>query len=398
MANILIYIPGINQDYGGTRQYAVTLIKMLHEIKSNQYFIYHDVNDSEVIQAIAGKQGFKLVTTSDIEVKEVVYKNVTFQRLNGLPVLGKLRFKRKFIITTDLETYCHRNKIKIIHCPYQFLPQVKGVKLITTLHDIQEIHFPEFFSAEQRAYRATNYLDFLRRADSVVVSYSHIKQDLLHYFDVPEQKITILLLKMEKLWFDKFSQADIITLPLNLAPKQYLLYPANAWKHKNHLFLLDVLAYIRDKFNLHINVFFTGNFNITNGQLIIEKSTQLNLENQVSFLGVVEENILYSLYKQAVGVVIPTLYEAGSFPLMESILLNVPVICSNVTSLPETIGNVKFVFDPENINDFSEKVIQLWKDEEFRKYNLEQLKLQADLLKKNNPFPNLQKLYRELSA
>ncbi len=398
MPNILIYIPEINQEYGGTRQYAVTLIKMLHEIKANQYFIYHDVNDAEVIQAIAGKQNFKLVTTSDIEVKEIVYKNVTIQRFNGLPILGKLKFKRKFIITTGLETYCHRNKIEIIHCPYQFLPQVKGPKLITTLHDIQEIHFPEFFSAEQRAYRATNYLDFLRRADLVVVSYSHIKQDIIHYFDVPERKITILLLKMEKLWFDKFSHGDIIAQHLNFLPKQYLLYPANSWKHKNHLFLLDVLAYIRDKFNLHINVVFTGNFNTLNGQLIIQKSKKLNLHNQVSFLGVVEENILYSLYKQAIGVVVPTLYEAGSFPLMESILLNVPVICSNVTSLPETIGNIKFVFDPEDIIDFSEKIIQLWKDQEFRKDNLNQLKLQADILAKNDPFPILQKLYKKLSA
>jgi glycosyltransferase involved in cell wall biosynthesis len=200
------------------------------------------------------------------------------------------------------------------------------------------------------------------------------------------------------LWFDKFTKADVDTLPLSLETKQFLLYPANAWKHKNHLFLLDVLAYIRDKFNLQINVFFTGNFNSLNGQLIIEKSTQLNLQNQVLFFGVVEENILYSLYKQAVGVVIPTLYEAGSFPLMESILLNVPVICSNVTSLPETIGNVKFVFDPENLSDFSEKLIQFWEDEEFRKDNLKQLKLQSDILTKNDPFPTLQKLYAELTA
>ena len=98
------------------------------------------------------------------------------------------------------------------------------------------------------------------------------------------------------------------------------------------------------------------------------------------------------------GVIIPTLYEAGSFPLMESILLNVPVICSNVTSLPETIGNDKFVFAPYDIDDISKKLIQFWNDEEFRKGNLRQIKLQADKLKQNDSLPVLQKIYNDFNA
>ena len=67
----------------------------------------------------------------------------------------------------------------------------------------------------------------------------------------------------------------------------------------------------------------------------------------------------------------PTLYEAGSFPLMESILMGIPVVCSNVTSLPETIGDNQFVFDPNNINDIAEKIIKIWDDENYRADNLD---------------------------
>ena len=91
----------------------------------------------------------------------------------------------------------------------------------------------------------------------------------------------------------------------------------------------------------------------------------MDLNNQVKFLGLVSEEVLYSLYKNTTGVVIPTLYEAGSFPLIESIYLGRPVICSNVTSLPETIGDPRFMFDPTKINDIQEKVRMLWSDESF---------------------------------
>jgi glycosyltransferase involved in cell wall biosynthesis len=396
--NILIYIPHLSQKNGGIRQYAVTLLKMLHEIKGNQYFIYHDVNDPEVIQAIADKSEFSIVTTNDIETQEVVYKKVPIYRFNGIPVLGKLKFKRKFVITNNLESYCERQNIQIIHCPYQYIPKVEGVKLISTLHDVQEIHFPEFFTAEGRASRANNYLDYLRRSDSVIVSYKHIKEDLIKYFNVPEKNIKTILLQMGKLWFDKFSDKDITPLPFNLESKKYLLYPANAWKHKNHLRLIEALVRLRDKENIHINLVFTGDFSGEYGKCIVEKTNQLGLEKQVTFLGIVEENVLFSLYKKAFGVVIPTLYEAGSFPLMESILLDVPVICSKVTSLPETIGNQKFIFDPFDIDDVVRKILCIWNDENYRADNLTQIKLQANKIKENDSLPILQKLYAELSA
>lgn len=396
--NILFYIPDLRQEMGGIRQYAVTLLKMLQKIKGNQYFIYHDLNDKEVLQAISDKPEFTLITTNDIITQEEVYKKVPIYRFNGIPVLGRLRVKRKFIVTNDLTDFCKKHDIQIIHCPYQYIPKVKGIRLITTLHDVQEIHFPEFFTAETRAYRATNYLHFLRHADAVVVSYHHVKNDLIKYFDVPEKNIKTILLQMEKLWFEKFSDKDIAPLPGNLDNINFVLYPANAWKHKNHLALIEAIALIRDEHNIQLNVVFTGDFNSDNGRFLIQRTKQLGLEKQVVFLGLIEENILFSLYKKAKAVVIPTLYEAGSFPLMESILMDVPVICSNATSLPETIGNEKFVFDPSDIHDISNKLIHIWNNEDFRKDNLKQIKIQAAKLKENNPLPVLQKIYEELNA
>ena len=88
---------------------------------------------------------------------------------------------------------------------------------------------------------------------------------------------------------------------------------------------------------------------------MIEKISELNLSEAVHFLGIVPEEDLISLYKNSSLVVIPTLYEAGSGPLYEAMRYQVPVICSNVTSLPDTVSNDEFLFDPNDMKSYQKK-------------------------------------------
>ena len=105
---------------------------------------------------------------------------------------------------------------------------------------------------------------------------------------------------------------------------------------------------------------------------------QYNLQNQFTLVGIVNEAELYNLYKNSQGVVIPTLYEAGSFPLVESILMEIPVICSNITSLPETIGNQEFIFDPNSVENIAKKIELLWINENYRNLRENYIKLKTN--------------------
>lgn len=81
---------------------------------------------------------------------------------------------------------------------------------------------------------------------------------------------------------------------------------------------------------------------------------------------------------------------------MESILMGIPVVCSNVTSLPETIGDNRFVFDPSRINDIADKINKIWFDEVFRIENITLLKKQALKLNNNNTASKINKIYEEI--
>ncbi|MCZ7616700.1 MAG: glycosyltransferase [Ignavibacteriaceae bacterium] len=138
--------------------------------------------------------------------------------------------------------------------------------------------------------------------------------------------------------------------------------------HKNHLRLLEALKEVQKRIP-DIKLICTGNK--TDYYSSIEKKLkELGLEDSVKFLGIVPEEDLIGLYKNTSLVVIPTLYEAGSGPLYEAMRYEVPVICAKTTSLPETIGDERFVFDPKNTEDLANLIDKMLTDDKLRAENL----------------------------
>ncbi len=392
--NILYYIPAIGQEMGGIRQYAVALLKILSKDTGNKYFIYHEVNDPEIMAVLNHNTQLKLIETSKANKKEW---NVFLNKVKRKASAYFTRFSKTKLENDLLDKICKKHQIDIIHCPYQYLPQSKNTKSICTMHDVQELHFPEYFSPEDRAYRAVHYLEYIKHADKIIVSYQHIKNDIIKYFQTPADKIQVCLLEMDNLWFDKYSVTDIeplISIGINGA---FIFYPANTWQHKNHYKLLEALTLLKEQGFSAIKVVCTGHKTPYFENVLKPFIEQHKLHDQIIFAGILEEKLLYSLYKKCRGVIVPTLYEAGSFPLMESILLDVPVICSNVTSLPETIGDMSFVFDPEDATDISQKLKQLWEDDEYRKKSIENCHKQAIRLKSTGAFDKIMALYSSLN-
>ena len=230
------------------------------------------------------------------------------------------------------------------------------------MHDVQEFHFPEFFSATERLHRSINNLKSVSESDHIIVSFDHIKNDLMKYYSINSEKISVCPPPFADNWFATKNETDWKTLESKYSiSKKYLLYPAATWPHKNHIFLIEALSKVRESFS-ELNLICTGNK--TDYINVIDKRiTELDLKNCVHFLGIVPEEDLIGLYKNSSLVVIPTLYEAGSGPLYEAMRYQVPVICAKTTSLPETINNPKYVFNPNIIDDLVSIIKRMLSDE-----------------------------------
>jgi glycosyltransferase involved in cell wall biosynthesis len=131
---------------------------------------------------------------------------------------------------------------------------------------------------------------------------------------------------------------------------------------------------------------------------VLAQVDELKLSDAVLFPGIVPEDELRWLYEHTALVTIPTKYEAGSFPLFEAMLLGSPVICSHVTSLPETIGDRRFLFDPDDTESLASLIFRMLTDNVFRQENLANSATQAERLRRVNAAAYFYDAYRQLLA
>ena len=93
---------------------------------------------------------------------------------------------------------------------------------------------------------------------------------------------------------------------------------------------------------------------------------------------------------------IPTKYEAGSAPLYEAMRYSVPVICSNVTSLPNTIVDEEFIFNPDDVAEIGGKIKRMLTEEDFRVRNIENSTRRLKELSEMNYADNFIYVYKSL--
>jgi glycosyltransferase involved in cell wall biosynthesis len=314
--------------------------------------------------------------------------------LAGL-ALDLLHFPTQTMLHPDMQTpYC------LTMYGVQELPHlVPPVPYIITMHDVQELHFPENFTPAQRAIRAVQYWKALEKASAAIVSFDHVKQDLIKYFGLPEDKVRVCPIPFRDISLPETTTAAAESYARKYAAwTPFLLYPAHTWRHKNHIRLLQALRRLRDDGGQNLKLLCTGGTAHHYHAEVLRQVDELGLSEAVRFCGIVPEDELRWLYERAALVTIPTKYEAGSFPLFEAMLLGSPVICSHVTSLPETISDPRFVFDPDDDESLASLIFRMLTDSVFRQENLANSAAQVERLRRVNAAAYFYDAYRRLLA
>jgi glycosyltransferase involved in cell wall biosynthesis len=385
--NILIYAPRVSKKWGGIYQYTESIISILSEDTTNHYYVYIN-NDQQGLADLC--RDLPHITIIPESIPHSYFPYIWKALINLLP------FSKRFI-PKKFDRIVRRYKIDIIHSTYNEIP-VTDCKTIISMHDLQEEHYPAFFSTKERIYRSISHRFSIVNATRIIVSFSHVKEDIKRIYHQPDSKIYIRLLNMKKLWFQKYTPADVDRSFTETMPAGFLLYPAAVWEHKNHLNLIRAIIRLKEE-HMNIPLICTGNHNLPYFNNVIRPLIeQHQLQDQVKFLGIIPEKELYSLYKTARCVIVPTLYEAGSFPVVESLYLGAPVICSNVTSLPETIGNNDFVFDPHDPGLIADKIRRVYADEVY--YQQAKINVQEQLalfMKKESTLSDFTEIYDEMT-
>jgi glycosyltransferase involved in cell wall biosynthesis len=233
---------------------------------------------------------------------------------------------------------------------------------VLSMHDIQHVHYPEFFSWPRRLSRRITYGLSAQHARFFQASSEFIKQDLLQHFEcLSAEQITVI---PEGVRVEEFSTpVDATSLCGRYAiPGRFLLYPAQLWPHKNHITLLRALKQIEAKCGLQIPLVLTGGKYSAASRVFGYIADQAM--NYVYYLGRVPFADLVGLYQKAALLVMPSMHESNSLPILEAAAAGTPVIASRIPPNEELARVLHLnLFDPLNHEELEGLLMRLWEDE-----------------------------------
>tara|TARA_B110000444_G_C18832167_1_gene593834 strand:+ start:1133 stop:2323 length:1191 start_codon:yes stop_codon:yes gene_type:complete len=224
------------------------------------------------------------------------------------------------------------------------------VPTIVSMHDIQQYHFPEFFSKYELNLRNLNFVNTAKNVTFIQASSQFIKHDLLkHFSNLRKEQIVVI---NEGVNYEKFQQiysSDILE-KYNL-PNRFLFYPAQLWEHKNHITILKALNEIK-KNNDEIPLVLCGAKYSAFFQ--INEFIKKNKFKKIIYLGKVPEEDLLSLYQNASFLIVAALYESSSLPILEAAAAGLPIIAASTPPNVEYGSYFKInYFEPTNYKELS---------------------------------------------
>jgi glycosyltransferase involved in cell wall biosynthesis len=235
------------------------------------------------------------------------------------------------VLEDDLCEFLKSNDFDLYFSPLNNLdPFPKHLPTVACLMDIQEQYMPEFFSEGDLNARHIIYPRICSEATLVCTISNFCKNSFIEKFSTQASKIQVVYLSPQKKLLNAVSEAPEISIRLS----KYILYPSSFYPHKNHINLLKgYKKCIHAKPNFP-NLVLVGSL-LDNCEVINILDKDNLLKSKVFITSSCSPNILKYFYENANYVILPTLFEGFSMPLVEAIHLNAKVVANDLPVLRE---------------------------------------------------------------
>jgi glycosyltransferase involved in cell wall biosynthesis len=240
-----------------------------------------------------------------------------------------------------------REKIDLFHAPHYVLPPLTPCRSIVTIHDCIHLRFPQYLP-NRLAYgyaRASLWIATHRSSRVLTVSEAS-KRDILKYFRVPEGKIDVIYNAIDERYGEAPDDEEVARVRERYQLNDpFVLYAGNIKPHKNLERLIEAFHELRKGELEHVKLLIIGD-EISKYASLRRAVHHYKLHKHVRFFGFVPDKTLAVLYRLASVFVFPSLYEGFGLPPLEAMASGTPVITSNVSSLPEVVGDAALLIDP----------------------------------------------------
>ena len=300
------------------------------------------------------KVNLTLLTNNEEESRALF---IAHKNLNYITMKSKfLSPKEQFELPRLLNKY---SKNYIFHSPsFSSSPFLK-IKSIMTIHDLNHIRYPQFYTPLHRYYYNFIVKPCALKCSKILTVSQFSKRELLEWLKCDEEKISVTYNGID----GKFSREkdetklEAIRKKYKL-PKNFVLYVGNQKPHKNVEVLVRAMQYVESDIKLVMNGKYTENISA----IIDEK----NLKDKIQAIGFIEDEDLPILYSCAHLFVFPSLYEGFGLPPLEAMACGCPAIVADTSSLPEAVGEAAIKFKATDYEALGKAINEILNNEELK--------------------------------
>jgi glycosyltransferase involved in cell wall biosynthesis len=270
----------------------------------------------------------------------------------------------------------------VLFVPSHVLPLCHPRRSVVTVHDLGHRYHPEAHTARQRWYLEWSTLYHVRTSAHLLADSRATRDDLVRLYGADPGRVTVAYLGVDP-------ALKPVPDPVKLAPVlrkygitvPYVLYVGTLQPRKNLVRLIEAFGYVSGVQRppegggrshmadpspmTHLKLALVGRKGwLSEG--ILGRIKDLGLEDRVVCPGFADDADLAALYSAASLFVMPSLYEGFCMPVLEAMACGAPVACSNVSSLPEVVGDAALTFDPADVQSMARAIERVFQDGELR--------------------------------
>ena len=275
------------------------------------------------------------------------------------PVSGDSRPRRVLAEATWLAAEARRRRLALVHHGGGTVPaRTGGAPAVLTVHDLQVLSFPEFFSPVKRAYLRAALPRSVRRAAALCVPSAFVAGTVREAFGVPRDRVTVVPHGLRP---PAVAPTPIAELRARYGlPERFVVYPAITHPHKDHVTLVRALARVDG-----VGAVLLGGRGGADDE-VSAAVEHLGLGDRVVRPGRVPDADRDGCYRAALALAFPSRYEGFGAPVLEAMALGCPVVAADATALPEVVGDAGLLVAPGDVRAWAEALTNVATDPALR--------------------------------
>lgn len=303
-----------------------------------------------------------------------------FPNVTKHKIFPALRHPILYVIYMELVLpfFLRRHKPDIMVSMDSFLSLISGCKQIPVIYDINFEHKPEDIALKNRIYYRFFTKRFARKAKRIATISEYSKKDIADFYKIDPELIDNVSCGINSN-FSPLSKEEVIVVRKKWSDgKPYFFFVGSMHPRKNIKRLIDGFNLFKERSQSDFKLVLAGSL-LWQKTDIEDSYINSHYKSDIIFTGRLSDEDLQKVLGAAYALSFVPVFEGFGLPIVEAFQSGVPVICSNVTSMPEVAGDAALMVDPFNIESIEEGMSNLADNEHLRNELIDKGHLQKKL-------------------